>query len=125
MAPMQLYNWNTIETEAMNPHLSRKVIHVQNLTLARIELRKGAVVPEHSHVNEQVSMIETGALLFVMNGSKQVVRAGECLAIPPREPHRVEALEDSVAVDVFSPAREDWIRGDDAYLRRGEPEPAM
>ena len=118
MAPMQLYNWNTIETEAMNPHLSRKVIHVQNLTLARIELRKGAVVPEHSHVNEQVSMIETGALLFVMNGSKQVVRAGECLAIPPREPHRVEALEDSIAVDVFSPAREDWIRGDDAYLRR-------
>jgi quercetin dioxygenase-like cupin family protein len=32
-------------------------------------------------------------------------------------PHGVEALEDSVVVDVFSPAREDWIRGDDAYLR--------
>lgn len=118
MAPMQLYKWDTVDAEPLNPHLSRKVIHVQNLTIARMELRKGAVVPEHSHVNEQVSMVERGALRFVIGGREQIVRAGECLAIPPREPHVVEALEDSLAVDVFSPPREDWIRGDDSYLRR-------
>ena len=115
---MSHYDWNQLPAEQLSPKISRKVIHTKSMTIARLEIKKDAVVPEHSHVNEQVSMIETGALLFVMNGSKQVVRAGECLAIPPREPHRVEALEDSVAVDVFSPAREDWIRGDDAYLRR-------
>jgi quercetin dioxygenase-like cupin family protein len=46
-----------------------------------------------------------------------VVRTGESLQIPGGVPHRVEALEDSVALDLFSPPREDWIRGDDAYLR--------
>ena len=39
------------------------------------------------------------------------------VAIPPNAPHLVEALEDSLATDLFSPIREDWIRGDDAYLR--------
>ena len=48
---------------------------------------------------------------------KIVVRAGESLCIPPNVPHSVESLEDSVAVDIFSPVREDWVRGDDAYLR--------
>ena len=41
-----------------------------------------------------------------------------CVVIPPGIPHMVEALEDSVATDVFAPVREDWIRGDDAYLRQ-------
>jgi quercetin dioxygenase-like cupin family protein len=47
-----------------------------------------------------------------------MVRAGEMLHIPSEVPHSVEAVEDSIAVDLFSPRREDWIRGDDAYLRR-------
>ena len=83
-----------------------------------MDLRKGATVPEHSHVNEQVSMVERGALVFLIGGSEQVVRAGESLVIPPHVPHRVDALEDSAVIDLFSPARADWIRGDDAYLRR-------
>ena len=43
--------------------------------------------------------------------------AGEVMEISSNLPHLVEALEDSVAVDLFAPVREDWIRGDDAYLR--------
>jgi quercetin dioxygenase-like cupin family protein len=53
-----------------------------------------------------------------MEGREQIVRGGEVLTIPPHAPHAVEVLEDSVALDVFSPPREDWIRGDDGYLRR-------
>jgi quercetin dioxygenase-like cupin family protein len=115
---MKLQAWEKVETEQMNPHLGRKVIHGQNVTIARLELRKGGVVPEHSHINEQVSMVQTGALKFVSNGREHIVRAGECLTIPPNVPHRVDVLEDSLVVDIFSPAREDWIRGDDAYLRK-------
>ena len=47
-----------------------------------------------------------------------MLRAGEMLEIPPHVPHSVEALEDSVAVDLFAPVREDWRRGADAYLRK-------
>jgi len=115
---MQLYDWNKLDREQLNPRVARKVIHCANMTIARLELQKGAVVPEHSHVHEQVATVERGLLKFLIGGREQIVGAGQSLAIPPHEPHGVEVLEDSVVVDVFSPAREDWIRGDDAYLRR-------
>jgi quercetin dioxygenase-like cupin family protein len=114
---MQLKTWNTITEEMLNPRLSRKVIHTQNMTIARIRLEKHAVVPEHSHVNEQISMVEKGTLKFVFDGVEQLVRAGEVITIPPHAKHLVEALEDSEALDIFSPAREDWIAGADQYLR--------
>jgi len=63
-------------------------------------------------------MVEQGALKFVLGGKEIVVKAGEVLQIPPHLPHSAEALEDSIAMDLFSPVREDWIRGDDAYLRK-------
>jgi unsaturated pyranuronate lyase len=115
---MKLYQWHTMEQEQLNPNCGRKAIHGNNLTVARLELKKGASVPEHSHINEQVSMVESGALKFSIGGGEQIVRAGDVLVIPPNLPHAAEALEDSVVVDVFSPHREDWLRGDDAYLRR-------
>jgi quercetin dioxygenase-like cupin family protein len=115
---MHLYAWNSLPEEPLNPRASRKAVHTANMTVARIELRKDAVVPEHSHPHEQVSMVQKGTLKFRVDGKEQVVRAGEFLAIPPHAPHSVEAVEDSTVLDLFSPAREDWIRGDDSYLRR-------
>lgn len=114
---MQYHNWDLLEEETLNPLLGRKVIHGRSLTVARIRLRKGAVVPMHSHANEQISMLESGSVRFTIAGKERILRAGDALVIPPDVPHTVEALEDSLAVDLFSPRREDWIRGDDAYLR--------
>ncbi len=111
-------NWACIEEEQLNPLLARKVIHGANMTVARIRLRKTAVVPTHSHANGQISMVESGRLRFVVDGRECVLGPGDVLPLAPHVPHMVEALEDSVAVDLFSPAREDWIRGDDAYLRK-------
>ena len=114
---MQLYEWNRIEKEQMNPLFARQVIHGETMTVARVYLSKGSLVPEHSHHNEQISMLEQGALRFVIAGEEKIVRAGQVLRIPPHVPHSAEAMEDSIAVDLFSPIREDWIRGEDAYLR--------
>lgn len=104
--------------EPLNAMMARRVIHTSGMTVARLSLRKDAVVPLHQHVNEQISMVVEGSLLFSMEGTDTVVHAGGVMCIPPGVPHSVTALEDSVAVDVFSPVREDWLRGDDAYLRR-------
>lgn len=102
----------------MNPLLSRRVIHTEQMTIAHMWLGKGAVVPMHNHVNQQVTMLTSGALEFEMGGQSFVLKAGDVLVIPPNLPHRVVALEDSTATDLFTPSREDWIRGDDAYLRK-------
>jgi len=107
-----------MDQEQLNPKVGRRHFHANNMTIARLEIKKDAVVPEHSHINEQISMVESGALQFNIGGSERVVRGGEVLVIPPDVPHGVVALEDTVVVDMFSPTREDWIRGDDAYLRR-------
>jgi len=115
---MQVQSWNGIEKEQLNPLSSRQVIHSDTMTVARMHLRKGCLVPEHSHHNEQISMVEQGSLQFKIGGSERILRAGELVRIPPNVPHSVQALEDSVAVDLFSPPRQDWIRGDDAYLRK-------
>lgn len=85
--------------------------------MARLYLDKGAVVPRHSHDNEQITTVESGLLKFIFDESEVLVGAGESLEIPSNLPHRVETLEPSVALDVFAPVREDWRRGDDAYLR--------
>jgi len=115
---MQRYEWNQIEKEQLNPAFARQVIHGESMTVARVYLKKGCLVPEHSHHNEQISMMEQGTLRFVLAGAELILKAGEVLRIPPHVPHSAEALEDSIAVDLFSPVREDWIRGDDAYLRK-------
>jgi quercetin dioxygenase-like cupin family protein len=95
------------------------VIHTDRITIARLYLRAGAVVARHSHENEQVTVLQTGRLKFIFDDREEIVEAGQCLQIPSYAPHRVEALEDSEAMDLFAPIREDWIRGDDAYLRGG------
>ena len=115
---MQIYQWNQVEKEQLNPNFSRQVIHGDTITVARVYLRKGCIVPEHSHHNEQISIMEEGALKFVLGGQEKVVRAGEVLRIPANLPHSAEALEDSVGTDIFAPVREDWRRGEDAYLRK-------
>jgi quercetin dioxygenase-like cupin family protein len=112
------YNWSEIPVENLNPLMSRQVIHTSRLTVAKLVLKKGAIVPLHHHENEQMTMMTAGALRFEMAGESTVVRAGDCFVIPSEAPHMVEALEDSEATDIFTPAREDWIRGDDAYLRK-------
>lgn len=120
---MERYNWTAINEEKMNPLLTRRVIHTGQMTVAQMWLGKGAVVPRHHHMNQQVTMLQSGALEFEMGEDKNrfVLKPGDVLVIPPDMPHRVEALEDSTATDLFTPSRQDWIRGDDAYLRESIP----
>ena len=113
----KLFRWAEIEPEQMSPLLTRQFVTGEKAMLARIMLKQGCVVPEHSHPNEQIAMIVSGALEFVVAGVTQVVRAGEVLVIPAGVPHSARALEDTEDLDIFSPPRQDWIEGRDSYLR--------
>jgi quercetin dioxygenase-like cupin family protein len=115
---MQRYQWDSVDKEQLNPTLVRQAIHGQRITIARIFLSQGARVPEHAHASEQISMVERGKLRFHIAGQELVAEAGTVVQIPPDAPHWVEAIEESLAVDIFSPVREDWRSGDDAYLRK-------
>ncbi len=109
--------WNSVAVESLSPLLGRQLVVWQNIMLARVLLKKGCVVPEHSHPNEQVTYILEGALKFWIDGREILVNAGETLTIPPNMPHKAEAVEDTVDLDVFYPPRADWMSGKDSYLR--------
>jgi quercetin dioxygenase-like cupin family protein len=104
--------------EHLNPLIDRQFVAGDRSMLARIILRKGSIVPLHSHDNEQITYVLEGALKFVIEGKELIVRSGEVLVIPSNLPHSAEAMEDTVDLDIFCPPREDWIRGTDAYLRK-------
>ncbi|MGA7927834.1 MAG: cupin domain-containing protein [Candidatus Sulfotelmatobacter sp.] len=114
---LQYVPWHTIALENLNPLLQRQFVVGQEIMLARVLLKKGCIVPEHSHHNEQLTYILDGALKFWIDGREIVVHAGEVLCIPAHMPHKAEALEDTVDLDVFNPPRADWINKTDQYLR--------
>jgi len=123
MAELKYVPWSSVELEDLNPQLKRQFVVGENVMIARVLLKKGCVVPLHSHHNEQVTYILEGALKFVLKDREVIVRAGEVLCIPPNLPHEAIAMEDTVDLDIFTPPREDWIAKTDAYLRGGQPPP--
>jgi len=117
------YRWDDLPKEMLKPDLGRRLISTERMMLAHVYLEKGCVVPVHSHDNEQLTYILEGALRFWLGENEAEVvdvAAGEVLHIPSNLPHRAEALETTLDVDIFCPPRADWLDGSDAYLRRAE-----
>jgi len=115
------HRWDDVPRERVTDEIDRRVITGERMMIAHVYLKKGSVVPRHSHENEQLTYILEGALRFKIGaeGSEViVVRAGEVLVIPSSVPHEAEALEDTLDVDVFNPPRQDWLDGTDHYFRR-------
>jgi quercetin dioxygenase-like cupin family protein len=116
---VSFHRWDDLPLERVTDRITRRLITGDRMMLAHVHLDKGAVVPKHSHENEQLTYILEGALRFWIgeDGAEEVVvRAGEVLHIPSHVPHRAEALEDTLDVDIFSPPRQDWLDGTDTYF---------
>lgn len=121
--PPQHYRWDDLPAERLKGTLTRRMITGTSMMIAEVRFAKGDSVPKHSHHNEQLTYITAGALHFKLgaDGEHEVtVRAGEVLVIPSNTPHEAYALEDTIDIDVFSPPREDWLSGTDAYIRNEE-----
>ena len=118
------HRWNDMPIEALSDSLGRRLITGDRMMLAQVYLKKGSVVPRHFHENEQITYILEGGLRFWIGADESQVidvMAGEVLHIPSNVPHKAEALEDTLDVDVFSPPRQDWLDKTDDYLRSSGP----
>jgi len=114
---MKTYTWDGITEEPLNPLAGRKALHGAHITVAHFRFDKRNKVARHHHANDQVTIVEKGSVRMVVGDEECVLKAGEMLHVPPDVPHSNEALEDTVIMEIFSPIREDWIKGDDSYLR--------
>jgi quercetin dioxygenase-like cupin family protein len=120
-AAVRQYRWDDMPKERVNDLLDRRLITGERMMLAHVYLKKGCIVPMHSHDNEQLTYVVDGALRFWIgdeNAESFVVSSGEVLVIPSHVPHKAEAVEDTLDVDVFCPPRQDWLDKTDDYLRK-------
>jgi quercetin dioxygenase-like cupin family protein len=108
-----LHRWDEIALEKVTEMISRKIVSGEREMMAQIYLKRGALVPIHTHDSEQMTYILQGALRFLVDGEEIIVREGEVLHIPSRLPHQAEALEDTLELDVFSPIRAEWMNAID------------
>jgi quercetin dioxygenase-like cupin family protein len=117
---MEALQWNDIPMERVTDDISRQLVTGRNEMVARIHLKKGAIVPTHSHVSEQITWTLQGSMRLWIGAKEEVVTLGpgQFVVIPPDVPHRAEALEDTMEVDFFSPIRQDWLDGTDTYFLR-------
>lgn len=115
---MTIYTWDTIKEDALSPTAGRKALHGNMITLARFRFDKGNKVAVHHHPNDQITTVQSGSIKMVCGGEEFIMKAGDMVHVPPDVPHSNEALEDSVIIEIFSPVRQDWITGDDSYLRQ-------
>ena len=119
MSSVKLFNWETMPKEPVTDVIDRRLVTGERTMLAHVYLKKGSVVPQHSHDNEQFTYILDGALHFFIGADESeevIVRAGEVLHIPSNVPHKAIALEDTIDLDVFTPIRQDWLDGTDSYF---------
>jgi quercetin dioxygenase-like cupin family protein len=116
-----LWDLNSMPWEQVTDHFQRQLVSGENAMFAHLKLRKGCLVPKHSHHNEQLSYILSGRLRFLVGDDEQevIVGPGQVLELPAHLPHSAEALADTEGIDIFSPPRQDWLDGTDAYLREG------
>lgn len=107
------YRWEDVPAEAMGGLITRRLIYSDKTMLVQYNLRAGAAVPLHHHPHEQWTQVLSGSLRFTLGDQERIVRAGDVVFVPSDAPHTAEALEETVAVEVFNPPREDFLaKGD-------------
>lgn len=91
-------------------------IQLSNLTfgekthLTKVILKKGSIIPEHNHPNEQTGYLISGKLRFFSGDKEFIADTGDCWTILGNTDHGAEALEDTVVLECFSPVREDYLK---------------
>jgi quercetin dioxygenase-like cupin family protein len=84
-------------------------VYGDNSLLTRFHLQKGSLLPLHSHPQEQTGCMISGKMKLVIDGEEFIAEPGDTWSIKGGIEHRAEIIEDSVAIEVFSPVREDYL----------------
>ncbi len=102
------FKLSKILSKEIMPGYHGKLVHAENMSIAFWDVEKGAQVPEHSHMNEQVMHVIEGVFEFTLEGSTDVYHPGDLVVIAPYKKHSGKALTACKLMDVFSPVREEY-----------------
>jgi quercetin dioxygenase-like cupin family protein len=102
--------WVDLPEERVNALVTKRVMHTPAMTIIELAYKKGGIVPFHHHVHAQVTTVHSGTVRMEMAGEAVVLQSGESLEVPSNVPHQAEALDDARVIEVFVPARTDWMQ---------------
>ena len=111
--------WDELDLEKVTELISRKLVAGDRQMLVQVYLKRGALVPLHSHESEQLTYVLDGMLKVRIDGEEVIVRDGEVVRIPSGVPHQTEALADTFELDLFSPVRSEWLEEPSAQSEVG------
>jgi unsaturated pyranuronate lyase len=117
---VQHISWDDVELETVNPHMARRIVTGERLTVARIYFKDGFLVPKHSHQQEQVTQVVSGGMRFRLGDDLETtidLGPGDVIVIPSNVPHEALCMGDVEEMDTWSPRRDDWLNKTDDYLR--------
>ncbi len=101
----------TLTWDALGNGVERKILGYDNeVMMVLVRFEKGAVGTLHHHVHRQVSYVDSGRFEVEIDGVKKILQKGDCFFVAPNLVHGVVALDAGCLVDVFTPAREDFIK---------------
>lgn len=114
---LQKISWSMGSEEKLSEHITRQMVSGSMATMAKLTIKNGGNIVRHFHVNEEYVLMLSGMLKYIFDDREMVITSNDTLIVPPEMPHSIEALQDSTVIFFFAPAREDWLRGEDKYLR--------
>ena len=104
-------DWSTIPIERIADGITRQMIHGDRLMVCRLTFAPKTITAIHTHVHEQMTIVERGSVDFFVEGRKHTVHAGSVLLFPSGIQHGATMLDDEVVlIDIFSPPREDFLQ---------------
>ncbi len=110
MASYMRSSWKKTDKKSLDPKLTQQVFSTGSVMLVRYVYEPGLHFPEHTHPQEQVTMVESGTLEFEIDGESITLEEGDICSIPPNVPHAtVVGNKRAVAISIFTPVREDVI----------------
>ncbi|NND11482.1 MAG: cupin domain-containing protein [Flavobacteriaceae bacterium] len=102
------HNLSNIVVKEIISGFRARFVHSKNITTSFVEVDAGSLLPLHSHVNEQISIITEGKFEMTIDGITNIYETGMVIEIPPNVEHSGKALTDCKITDIFYPVREDY-----------------
>lgn len=106
-----MYDLDRQPIEQISPLVQRQYLNGNQSTFVKWTVKAGGIFPLHHHLNEQVTWITKGRCEVLSQGKRFDMTAGMVLIIPPNVPHEFRCSEDTIDIDFFAPARQDWADG--------------
>ena len=105
---MAFTDLNTLDSHEIIKGFKGRFMHSDNMTASFWQVDKGAILPEHAHPEEQISIVTQGELALTVNGKTKIMTPGKVAVIPSNVVHSGKALTYCEVTDIFSPLREDY-----------------